>query len=428
MQKQILFFITFVIMSSAVWADNWPQWRGPRADGTSQEKGIPIRWGPTENIAWKAPLEGLGSSTPVVWEDSIFLTSQVGSGQSAGRDFQNATAVKNITGGTNIEFLVQAFHRLNGRLLWTYRLPVTKPLPAVHVKHNLASPSCITDGERVYAWFGTGHLVALEMGGKVAWKQNLGQDYHPFDIRWGHGSSPALHKDALILLCDHPPASYMLALDKHTGKRLWLVDRGKGKRSYTTPLVIPGRDGDQLIVNTTNKIEAFDPVTGKSLWAIGQPNRVPVPTPVYHDGVLYASRGYRSGPYLAVLTDTASHPSKPRLLWRVPTGAPYVSSLIYYDSLIYMATERGIMSCIEASTGKIVWRERLGGVFSASPVAADEKIYFTKENGQTLVIDAGRELKIVAQNETGERIVASPAISGGHLFLRTDDNLIRVGK
>ena len=243
----------------------------------------------------------------------------------------------------------------------------------------------------------------------------------------GHGSSPTLYKDTLILLCDHQGSAYLLAVEKKTGRTRWKAGRGNDRRSYTTPFLVPGPRGDELIVNSSERIDALDPTTGELLWYIGEQNRVPVPTPVFHNGVLYANRGYSSSPYLAVKVGGRGDVSKTHLVWHNPTGGPYVSSLLYYQGLLYMANETGIASCVDASNGQVLWRERLGGVFSASPVAAAGKVYLVNENGEAFVLQAGRELKILQKNRIGERTLASPALSGGRIYLRTDDHLVAVG-
>ncbi|MEZ5363058.1 MAG: PQQ-binding-like beta-propeller repeat protein [Bryobacterales bacterium] len=189
-------------------ADNWPQWRGPTADGVSTETGLPTEWSATQNVLWKAPLRGLGTSTPVIWDGKVFLTSQIGDGPLAegARDFDDAAAIRKF-GQQGVTFYVQAFSAKDGSLLWEKSFDAGSHLPEVHIKHNLSSPSCVTDGERVYAWFGTGLVVALSMDGKEVWQRNLGQEYTPFDVRWGHGSSPMLYDKSLVLLVDHPDDS-----------------------------------------------------------------------------------------------------------------------------------------------------------------------------------------------------------------------------
>jgi outer membrane protein assembly factor BamB len=186
-------------------------------------------------------------------------------------------------------------------------------------------------------------------------------------------------------------------------------------------------EGNELIVNSSERVDAYAPATGELLWHAGEPQRYAIPAPSYHDGVLYMSRGYRSGPYMALRVGGRGDVSKTHIMWRIATGAPYVSSLLYYEGLVYMANGNGIMTCIDPATGKRVWQERVGGIYTASPVAADGKIYFLNESGETVVLRAGRELGILERNPLGERVVASPAISKGRLYIRTDENLICVG-
>ena len=416
-------FLLAIFSPSIVRADDWPQWRGPYGTGVSHEKDVPSQWSHEKNVVWKAPLRGLGSASPIVWGDRIFLTSQIGRGPV--RQFRRSK--ESVTASGTVRFQVQAFHRSDGRLLWEHEMEREGRLEPSHDKNNMASSSCVTDGALVYAWFGTGQLVALGIDGGLVWKRHIGNDYSAFEIRWGHASSPVLYKDLVILLCDHTPASYLLALDKRTGRERWKVDRGSGLRSYSTPLVVRASQGDELIVNSNRRIDSYRPSTGEWLWSAGEENRVTVPKPVYQDEVIYTSRGYRSGPYMAIRTGGRGDVSQTHVEWRVATGAPYVSSLLYYQGLIYMASEQGIVSCIDASSGDTVWRERLGGVFSASPVAAAGKIYLLNEEGETIVLRAGRDPEVLERNELNERCLASPAISAGQIFIRSDQHLICIG-
>jgi hypothetical protein len=285
----------------------------------------------------------------------------------------------------------------------------------------------VTDGKLIYAWFGTGQIVALTMEGKLAWGRHIGKEYAPFQILWGHGSSPFLYKDTLILLCEHPAGAYLLALDKATGKERWKSERGKDSRSYATPFLVSGEKRDELIINTTPHLEAVDPSNGKVLWYAGELDRVPVPSPVYHDGIVYASRGNFGSPYMAVKIGGSGDVSSTHVQWVVKGGAPYVSSLLYYQGLLYMATENGIVSCLDPANGETIWKDRLGGVFTASPVAAEGHIYLINEAGEAFVLQAGREKKVLARNVIAERTLASPAISHGQIFLRTDEHLISIG-
>ena len=431
-----VFFVWQFGVVGHVLAENWPQWRGPHGNGVSSEEGLPSRWSNEENVTWKAPLKGLGLSTPVVWGDHVFVTSQLG--KRVLRDGNHPTLVRDErvedekplgdAEDTGIRFLVEAFHREDGRRLWEYEIEAEGELNPVHQKHNLASPSAATDGERVYAWFGTGQLVALDMEGKLIWKRHLGEEYGPFVINWGHGSSPTLYGNLLILLCDHEPASYLLAVDTRTGENVWKTDRGSGRSSYSTPTVVEGPAGDELIVNSSERVDAYDPATGEFLWFTGEPNRFPIPVPSAHEGTLYASRGHRSGPYMAIRTGGRGDITESHVTWRVGAGAPYISSLVHYEGLVYMANGAGVVTCVDAKTGERVWQERTGGIYSASLVAGDGKIYLVSETGETIVLAAGREPNILERNQIEGRLIASPAISNGRLYFRTDDHLLSIGE
>ena len=429
--KQLAIVASLLVLATRAGAENWPQWRGPTRDGISREQNLPTRWSADQNIRWKAPLEGLGTSTPVVWDELVFLTSQIGVGplDRRGAEFPEAVAARDYAGASGVTFIVHAIHRDDGRAVWQYRFDAAEPknnLPSVHPKHNLASPSIVTDGERVYAWMGTGQLVALTMDGKLVWERHLGRDYGPFQVMWGHGSSPALYGESIILLCDHPSGAYLVALDVSTGKEMWKVDRGEGIRSYSTPFVLPERQ--ELIVNSSHRIESYDPASGELLWHAGERVTLAIGMPVYADGVLYASRGYSSGPYSAIRLGGRGDINDSHVKWHVPTRAPYISSLLFYDGLVFMATESGIATVVDPQTGEAVWRERLGGAFTASPVAGDGKVYLMNEGGETFVFATGAPPTLLAKNSLEERTLASPAISDGTLFMRSDEHLIAIGE
>jgi outer membrane protein assembly factor BamB len=422
-------------------AENWPQWRGPASTGISTETGLPERWSDTENVAWKTAVRGLGISSPIVWGDHVFVTSQIG--RSARRAGNHPTLVQGgspteageralgggaAPAGDKVAFLVTALSRTDGRRLWEYEIPAEGKLAEVHDKHNLASSSPVTDGRRVYAWFGTGQIVSLDMTGKLIWSRHLGREYAPFDINWGHSSSPAIFNDALILICYHDSDSYLLNIDAASGKTKWRVDRGGAFNSYSTPLVVEAGGRHEVIVNSSEGVSGHDASTGELLWHVQEQNRFPIPMPVFHDGTIYTSRGYRSGPYMAIRPGGKGDVSKSHVLWRTDTGAPYVSSLVHYNGTLYMAGDVGVLSAIDARTGNRVWQERTGGVFTASPVAADGKIYLLSEDGQTIVLAAGAQPRVLARNRLNARQLASPAIAGGRIFIRTDDAVIAIGK
>jgi outer membrane protein assembly factor BamB len=422
-------------------AADWPQWRGPQATGIAPDKTLPLRWSATENVAWKAPIAGLGVSTPIVSGDRVFVTSQIGSGVRKSGNHPRlvqggdaaAAGERALGSGRTTKpddrttFIVEAFNRADGRRLWERRIDAEGSLAAVHEKHNLASPSPVTDGKMVYAWFGTGQVAALSLDGNIVWQRHLGKEIAPFDINWGHTSSPVVHGDLLYLLCDHAPASYLLAVDKNTGKERWKADRGKGRSSYTTPVVVQTAKNYEIIVNSSERVDGYDARTGELLWHVGDANRFPIPVPVVHDGIIYMSRGYRSGPYFALRAGGRGDLSSSHVVWQVPTGAPYVSSLLYFDGRLYMANDVGVLTAADASNGERIWQQRVDGVFSASPVAGAGHVFFASEGGVTFVVGGGAKPEIVAKNDIGERIIASPAIANGRIFLRTDDHLFSIG-
>jgi outer membrane protein assembly factor BamB len=437
------FFCCLFLLLPELNAGDWPQWRGPSGNGISDESGLPVTWSSDQHIKWKVALAGLGVSSPIVWGDKVFVTSQQGvvPGPSIdmpllARDDQDLARQEKPIGGQRpktdksdgeVLLVVEAFRQSNGSRLWKYSTQATGDFPQLHEKHNLATPTPVTDGKMVYAWFGNGQIVALDMEGKPVWTRHLGVEYGSFKTPWGHGGSPVLYRDTLILLCDHSENSYLLALDKGTGKERWKANRGKGRIAHSTPLVVQGLDRDELIINSSERIDAFNPQNGELLWYAGSQRQTPIPSPVLHDGIIYLIRGYRNSDFLAIRSGGKGDVTGSNILWRVPSGASYVPSILYYNGLIYVTNEVGILTCAEAETGKTVWRQRLGGVFFASPVAGDGKVYLVGESGETFVLRAGRTPEILSRNLLDERILASPAISNAHLYLRSDGTLFCIG-
>lgn len=438
--RRLLFVLTFAVaLTSILQADDWPHWRGPSTSGVSTETGLPVEWSAKSGVAWTAPIPGLGISSPIVWRDRVYVTSQIGSGvaRPGPRLVQgaNAAEVGEVALGRGagagdgaVTFVVSAFDRVSGRPAWEFRTKAAGDLPPVHEKHNLASSSPVTDGQRVYAWFGTGQIVAVDLSGKSVWERNLAQDYGAFVINWGHASSPTVYRDTLLLLCYHEQASYLLALDTRTGATRWKVDQPAGTTSYSTPLVIEAGGRAEIVVNSSIGVAGHSVATGEQLWHFREDNRFPVPMPLQHDGVIYTSRGYRSSPFMAITPGGRGDIASSHVIWRVPSGGPYISSLVHYEGLIYMMGDVGVLTVTDAKTGERVHQERLGGVYSASPVAADGKVYLLSEDGETIVISAGRTPRVLARNRLPARQLASPAIAGGRLFIRSDDQLYAIGK
>ena len=374
----------------------------------------------------------------MVWRDQVYVTTQTGAGVrrpgSHPTLVQGAAAAdageRNLTGATaasTVGFTLAAYRWSDGRLAWQHDVPAEGPLPSVHDKHNLATPSPATDADVVIGWFGTGQIVALDHSGKRLWGKHLGKEYAPFDLQWGHSSSPVLYKDLVILVCYHGSAAYVMALDKRTGNVRWKVDRPAALVSYSTPLIVDGARGTEILINTSTGLEAIAADTGEDRWRVVEDNRFPIPVATMADGVIYTTRGYRSGPYVAIRPGGQGDVSASHVVWRVPTGAPYISSLVHYQGLIYTAGELGVVTCLEAKTGERVWQERAGGVFTASPVAADGRIYLVSETGETVVLKAGRTFEILSRNKLDAHFVASPAISRGRIFSGVTTSCLPLG-
>lgn len=437
-------FLVVLLITAPLRAEDWPQWRGVGNQGVSSETNLPTKWGPDQGIAWKTSLAGLGASTPVIWGDTIIVSSQVGDTPLRGggahpllaRDDQALARRETAIGGarpaspaqgSGIFLVVEAFARADGKRLWEYRIESTGDLSENHEKHNLATPTPIVDGERIYAWYGNGQVVALDMSGKLIWKKHLVEEHGSFINPWGHGSSPALYEDSLILLVDHEPNAYLLALDKRTGAQKWKADRGRDRISHSTPFVVPGPNGPEMLINSSKRIDTYDPRSGELIWFADTDRQTPIPTPVFHEGMIYLSRGYRNSDYLAIQPGGKGDVTKSHIKWRHANAASYVPSIIQYDGLLYMTNEVGVVTCADVKTGERVWRHRLEGIFFASPVAGDGKVYMLSETGDMFVLRAGRTAEVIAQNNLPERFIASPAIAGGRIYLRSDRTLFAVG-
>jgi outer membrane protein assembly factor BamB len=438
MPRHPLAVAVFCLGSATVAAQDWPQWRGPGSAGVAAPATLPTSWSPTEHVAWRTALAGSGTSSPIVVGDRVIVTSQIGRAPVASgapplaRDDRELAgreqAIAGAAADAELTLVVEAFARADGRRLWQHRAKAVGPIPELHQKHNLATPTPVSDGARVYASFGTGQIVALDLEGRPVWARHLAEAYGAFDAQWGHGSSPVRYRDLIILLCDRPSNAVLVALDARTGQERWKVARGTGRVSHSTPLVVAGPKGDELVVISSARIDAYDPATGAPLWHTGTERQTPIPTAVFDDGRIILSRGYRNSDVLAITPGGRGDITATHIVWTAPNGASYVPSVVAYQGLVYMTNEVGIVTCVDAKTGERVWKHRLGGVFFASPVAGDGKIYYLSETGETFVLRAGRTPEVLARNDLGERFLASPAIAGDRLFLRSDGALFAIGR
>lgn len=431
--------LTVLLLVSTTTGENWPQWRGPGSRAVSSESGLPSHWSDTENVAWRVTTAGTGVSSPIVWGDRIIVTSQVGDAvfrsgthPRLSRADDSLSVQESPIGGRRgersdrVELVVEAFSAADGSRLWRSAIEADGAFHESHEAHNLATPTPATDGEHVYAWFGTGQIVCLTIDGEQVWTRNLARDLPPFENRWGHGSSPTLHGDAVYLLADHHPKSYLLALDAKSGETLWMADRGSKHVSHSTPVVVPEPDGDAIVVNSSQGIDAFDPATGTRRWRAGAYRQTPIPTPLFEDGIIYTARGYRNSDVWAIRAGGSGDVTESHVLWKTEGGGSYVPSILLYEGLIYMTNEVGVLTCVDPADGSRVWRKRLGGIFFASPVGADGKVHFLSETGEAYVLRAGRTPDLLSTSRIDDRFIASPAISNGTLYLRGDRTLYAV--
>lgn len=395
------------LVSSHLEAENWPGWRGPNRNGVTTDSGVPTTWSPTENVLWKSPLPGIGTSNPVVWDDKVFVTASEGRDQG--------------------ELHVICFDRDTSRERWHQRLWGTAPT-LFYGRSGMASPSPVTDGKRLFAFFGTGDVFCFDLDGGLLWQRAIADEYGPFENRFAAASSPLLFEDKLIVQCDHYGASYVIALDQQTGANRWKSDRPEVWLSWSSPQLVPSGDRVELVLSGSEKLDGYDPRTGSRLWTLRGLARECVPTPLFGHGRLYVVSG-PNGTHLAIKPGGSGDVTESHVVWKNDRGTSFVPSAILVGDRYYIADDKGIGSCLDAHTGKTLWRKRFGDKFTASPVSAGGKVFFTNEAGSTLVLDATQpEYVELARNDIGEEVFASPAISQGRFFLRTSKNLVCVGK
>jgi len=406
-------FLAFPCLLAAA---NWPTWRGPSADGVSPEKGLPTSWSTTNNVTWRLAMPDLSGSTPVIWGDTIFLSTA-----EAGK------------------ISVWAVDRNAGKLKWKQQLA---PEDGHVRKGNMSSPSPVTDGKTVWAMSGNGHVKAFDFTGKELWHRDFFKDYGRFGLNHGYGSSPLLLADGLVIQVLHgyktDDPSYVVKLDLKTGKTIWKVERPtdatvESPDSYTTPVLIKAGGKAQIVVTGGDYVTGHDPATGKELWRGGglNPRNNPmnriVASPVVLGDIVYVPT--RVNPLQAYRAGGSGDVTKSHLVWATPNG-PDVPTPVTDGKYLYMINDRGIAYCFDAHTGKEIYGgQRIKpAIYSSSPVLADGKIYMTNEEGLTTVIKAGPTFEVLAENALDDYTLSSPAISDGQIFLRTKQWLYCIGK
>lgn len=407
--------------------ENWPQWRGPLATGAAPNADPPIEWSETKNIRWKAALPGKGHSTPIVWEDHIFLTTAAPVGEVLPPKYSTAPGTHDGVPVTQRhEFVVLAVNRRDGKVLWQTVVHKKLPHEGGHYTGSLASNSAVTDGEHVFAFFGSHGLYCLDMDGEVKWQKHFGE----MQTKHGHGesASPVLYGDMLFINWDQDGPCFVAAFDKRTGRQQWIVDRDE-ETSWSSPIMVENDGQPMLIVAGTNRVRAYHPMTGKVIWECGGLSSNIVATPVAADGMLFAGSSYEKRAFLAIRLDRARGDitGTDRIAWTRSRGTPYVPSpLLYGDSLYFLTHYQGVLSRVDAVTGADKpGAIRLGGMGNiyASPVAGGGRVYVTDLDGKTVVISHDDTPKVLAVNLLDEEFSASAAIVGRELFLRGKTHL-----
>jgi len=397
-----------LVVGVSLRAEEWPQFRGPTGQGHSTEVGLPLEWSESRNIAWKVPVDGSGWSSPVVAGGRVWLTAARPSGRSS------------------VSLRAMAFDVATGRVVVDTEVFKVSTATALNPKNSRASPTPIVDGDRVYVHFGPDGTAALTTAGAVLWTKKL-----PYEPQHGGGGSPALYRDLLIVNCDgNGDEAYVIALDTRTGQTRWRKDRRRpAAQAYSTPLIIRSGERDLAISVGAFRAVAYDPNSGDEIWRVGYDDGFSnVPRPVFGAGLVFIATGFNSPTLIAVRPDGRGDVTRSHVAWTVSRGAPYTPSPLLIDTRLYYVSDTGVLTCADAASGRILWQQRLGGNYSASPVYADGRIYYSSEEGVTTVIGGGPTFQKLAVNTLDEPTLASIAVSGGAMFIRSEGHLYKVAK
>jgi outer membrane protein assembly factor BamB len=384
--------------------ERWPEFRGPTGQGVSTEAGLPLEWSESRNVRWKVSVEGRGWSSPVVERARVWLTTAV-----SARD------------GTSLRAI--AYDVETGREVVNVEVFRIRERDLLNPKNSHASPTPIVEGDRVYVHFGAAGTAALTSAGEIVWKTRLS-----YQSQHGNGGSPVLYKDLLIVSCDGSDAAYVIALDKATGKTRWKrARRYPFDQAYSSPLVIRVNEQDQVVSVGAYRAAAYDPSTGAEIWRVGYDEGFSnVPRPVYGNGLVYITTGFQQPSLLAVRVDGKGDVTRTHVAWRLSRGAPYTPSPLLVGTELYVVSDLGVVTCVDAVTGTVHWQQRIGGNHSASPVLAAGRIYFLSEEGVATVIAPGRVFQKLATNALDGATLASMAVFNRSFFVRSHSHLYRL--
>jgi outer membrane protein assembly factor BamB len=391
--------------------EDWPQFRGPTGQGLYGAI-LPMHWSTTRNVAWKQPIPGAGWSSPIVYRRHVYLTTGV-----------------SVTGSPDGDqsLRVLCLDARTGKVVWDREVfhQSGAASPHIHPRNSHASPTPVADGGRLYVHFGHQGTACLDLTGTVLWRNTI--HYAPWH---GNGGSPVLAGGGLVFNCDGDDRQTVAALDRNTGKVLWLADRHSAddyKFSFGTPLLIATGGRQQLISPGSNTVGAYDPRSGREIWHVRYDGYSVVPRPVYGHGLVFVCTGYSTVTLLAIDPSGSGDVTRTHVVWKLRKSCvPHVSSPLLVDDELYLVSDTGVVSCLDSRTGKVHWQERVGGRHSASPLYAGGKVYLQDEDGVGIVLQAGKQFKVLARNALGERALASYAAADGALFIRSERHLYRI--
>jgi outer membrane protein assembly factor BamB len=420
-------------------AADWPQWRGPAGLGVAADADYPSEWSPTRNVAWKTEVPGRGLSSPVVADGRVFVTTSLEGAHvpenkapvHLGFDLKPGYLHPDSVGADHRYTLkVLAYDAKNGKLLWEQTAYEGLMYDDRHKKNSYASPTIATDGKLVYAFFESAGLFCYDRDGKLLWKASFGG---LAKAGLGPGTSPVIHEGLLLLQCDQEmgAGSFIAALDRFTGKELWRTARSN-RRSWATPILVQAKDRVELVAMGAEAVVAYDPGSGKELWRANGTQSHPIPSPVAGHGLVIATAGSQAKRALAIRTGGSGDLSdSPAVVWRHNKGTAYVPSPILVGAHLYLMTDKGILTCLDAKTGELVYeggRVPVPATFTASPVAFGERLLLTSEDGDTFVIKAGPAFEVLGTSSVGEPVYASPALADGRVFIRGERHLFAIGR
>lgn len=431
-----------VIGSTAIaHTQNWPSFRGPNASGVVDVRSLPVTWDGEKsvNILWKTELQGLGHSSPVVWENRVFVTAAVSSAPALSYNPKDDD-IKPAEDGSVHQWRVYCLDKRTGRILWSRTAHQGVPKVKRHVKATQANATPVTDGRVLIVSFGSEGLYAYDMNGQLLWKQDLGVLDPGYagqpDLSWGYASSPIIHQDLVIVQCDIQKNSFIAAFNIKDGTRVWSTTRDE-LPSWSTPVIYQGRTRTELVTSGSKYYRGYDPLTGKELWRLRDGSEVKVPSPVIAHDLFYLTGGNPRGREFYVVRPSAAgdislpagQDSGPNIAWRKSRGSSYTPTPIVYGNHLYICNDNGVLTVYDAAGGAQLYVHRIGttnSTFSASPVAAAGRIYFSSEDGEVFVVKAGPTYELLATNRMGEPFMATPAISDGLLLIRGQKHLFAV--